>query len=110
VAARDEPARLALSDPPTERRDVHGIILLTAGSQAILAEMYAIGLLASFCINVGCLLIYRWFQGTKEISGVPHVAGGDAAARVRARLLLRLPGAAQALRHRRSGPASSAPS
>jgi amino acid transporter len=45
-----------------------GIILLTAGSQAILAEMYAIGLLASFCINVGCLLIYRWFRGTKEIA------------------------------------------
>jgi hypothetical protein len=44
------------------------VILLTAGSQAILAEMYAIGLLASFCINVGCLLIYRWFQGTKEIA------------------------------------------
>jgi len=43
------------------------IILLTAGSQAVLAEMYAIGLLASFCINVGCLLIYRWFQGTKDI-------------------------------------------
>jgi hypothetical protein len=45
------------------------IILLTAGSQAILAEMYAIGLLASFCINVGCLLIYRYFMGTKEIRG-----------------------------------------
>ncbi len=44
-----------------------GIIVLTAGSQAILAEMYAIGLLASFCINIGCLLIYRYFQGTKEI-------------------------------------------
>jgi hypothetical protein len=44
-----------------------GIILLTAGSQAVLAEMYAIGLLASFCINIGCLLIYRYFQGTKEI-------------------------------------------
>src|SRR5438034_5030681 len=29
--------------------------------------MYAVGLLASFCINVGCLLIYRYFQGTKEI-------------------------------------------
>ena len=49
------------------------IILLTAGSQAILAEMYAIGLLASFCINVGCLLIYRWFQGTKEI-GAYHTS------------------------------------
>jgi amino acid transporter len=44
-----------------------GIIVLTAGSQQILAEMYAIGLLASFCINVGCLLIYRYFRGTKEI-------------------------------------------
>jgi hypothetical protein len=43
------------------------IILLTRGSQAVLAEMYAIGLLASFVINIGCLLIYRYFQGTKEI-------------------------------------------
>ena len=45
-----------------------GIILLTRGSQQILAEMYAIGLLASFCINIGCLLLYRYFRGTKEIS------------------------------------------
>jgi hypothetical protein len=44
-----------------------GVIVLTRGSQAILADMYAIGLLASFCINIGCLLIYRYFQGTKEI-------------------------------------------
>ena len=29
-----------------------GIILLTAGSQRLLAEMYAIGLLASFCLNI----------------------------------------------------------
>jgi hypothetical protein len=43
------------------------IILVTAGSQAILAEMYAIGLLASFCLNIGCLLIYRYFRGTKDI-------------------------------------------
>jgi len=43
------------------------IILLTQGSQAILAEMYAVSLLATFCINIGCLLIYRYFQGTKEI-------------------------------------------
>jgi hypothetical protein len=43
------------------------IILLTRGSQSVLAEMYAVGLLASFCINIGCLLIYRYFQGTKEI-------------------------------------------
>src|SRR5437763_2283588 len=44
-----------------------GIIVITKASQAILADMYAIGLLASFCINIGCLLIYRYFQGTKEI-------------------------------------------
>ncbi len=44
------------------------IIFLTRGSQQILAEMYAIGLLASFCINIGCLLLYRYFRGTKEIS------------------------------------------
>ena len=31
------------------------------------ADMYAIGLLASLCINIGCLLIYRYFQGTREI-------------------------------------------
>jgi len=43
------------------------IILLTRGSQSILAEMYAVGLLASFCLNVGSLLIYRYRQGTKEI-------------------------------------------
>jgi hypothetical protein len=43
------------------------IILITKGSQKILAEMYAIGLLASFCINIGCLLIYRYFRGTKDI-------------------------------------------
>ena len=43
------------------------IILVTRGSQAVLAEMYAIGLLASFVINIGCLLVYRFFRGTKEI-------------------------------------------
>jgi len=44
-----------------------GIILLTQGRQSILAEMYAVSLLASFCINIGCLLIYRYLRGTKEI-------------------------------------------
>jgi hypothetical protein len=43
------------------------IILMTQGRQSILAEMYAVSLLASFCINIGCLLIYRYFMGTKEI-------------------------------------------
>jgi amino acid transporter len=43
------------------------IIIITGGSQRILAEMYALGLLASFTINMGCLLIYRYFQGTKDV-------------------------------------------
>jgi hypothetical protein len=43
------------------------IIFITAGSQMILADMYAIGLVASFCINMGSLIIYRYFMGTKEV-------------------------------------------
>ncbi len=43
------------------------IILITHGSQMILADMYALGLIASFCINMGSLLIYRYFMGTKEV-------------------------------------------
>ncbi len=43
------------------------IILLTAGSQPLLADMYALGLLASFCINMGSLIIYRYFMGTKDV-------------------------------------------
>jgi hypothetical protein len=43
------------------------IIVLTGGSQTILAEMYALGLVASFTINMGSLLIYRYGSGTKEI-------------------------------------------
>jgi len=43
------------------------IILVTGGSQMILADMYAIGLLACFCINLGSLLIYRYSMGTKEV-------------------------------------------
>ena len=42
------------------------IILLTMGSQAELANMYALGLLASFCINMGSLILYRYFKGTAE--------------------------------------------
>ncbi len=44
-----------------------GIMLLTSGKQDILAGMFAIGLVASFCINMGCLLIYRYHMGTSEI-------------------------------------------
>jgi len=43
------------------------IILVTEGSQKLLAEMYALGLVASFTINLGSLLMYRYGQGTKEI-------------------------------------------
>jgi amino acid transporter len=43
------------------------IILITGAQQALLADMYAISLLASFCINMGSLLIYRYRKGTTEI-------------------------------------------
>jgi len=43
------------------------IILITAGKQETLADMYALGLLASFSINMGALIIYRYFMGTKEL-------------------------------------------
>jgi amino acid transporter len=43
------------------------IILITRAQQNILADMYAIGLVASFCINIGSLLVYRYFMGTSEI-------------------------------------------
>lgn len=43
------------------------IVLIAGGQQALLAEMFAVGLVASFCINLGALLIYRYRQGTEEI-------------------------------------------
>ena len=43
------------------------IILITSGKQETLADMYALGLLASFSINMGALIIYRYFMGTKEV-------------------------------------------
>ena len=43
------------------------IILITSGSQSLLADMYALGLIASFCINMGALIIYRYFMGTKGV-------------------------------------------
>jgi amino acid transporter len=42
------------------------IVVLTMGSQEELANMYALGLVASFCINMGSLIIYRYFKGTAE--------------------------------------------
>jgi amino acid transporter len=44
------------------------ILLITSGSQSVLAEMYAVGLVASFSINIASLLIYRYLMGTKEIT------------------------------------------
>lgn len=44
------------------------ILIITSGSQAILAEMYAVGLVASFVINTGSLIKYRFSKGTKEIT------------------------------------------
>ncbi len=44
-----------------------GIVLITGGSQMVLADMYAIGLLACFSINLASLMIYRYFMGTKEV-------------------------------------------
>ena len=43
------------------------IIVITGGNQMMLAEMYALGLIASFTINMGCLLIYRYSKGTKDV-------------------------------------------
>ncbi len=43
-----------------------GIVVITGGSQTILADMYALGLLACFTINTGSLIIYRYFQGKRE--------------------------------------------
>ena len=43
------------------------LLLIAGGHQNILADMFAVGLVASFCINLGCLLIYRYSLGTSEI-------------------------------------------
>lgn len=43
------------------------LIMATAGSQKMLAQMYAVGLVASFSINMGALVIYRYKQGSNEI-------------------------------------------
>ncbi|MCX6138752.1 MAG: amino acid permease [Ignavibacteriales bacterium] len=43
------------------------IIIVTGGNQTMLAEMYALGLIASFTINMGSLLIYRYSKGTKDV-------------------------------------------
>lgn len=42
------------------------ILFLTAGSQKILAEMYAVGLVASFVINLASLIKYRFSEGSTK--------------------------------------------
>ncbi len=44
------------------------IIFITAGQQNVLADMYALGLIASFGINLGGLLIHRYFHGAKDVT------------------------------------------
>lgn len=44
------------------------VIVITRGSQKTLAEMYALGLVASFVINMGALLIYRYRAGTVALA------------------------------------------
>ncbi|HZK76679.1 MAG TPA: amino acid permease, partial [Candidatus Kapabacteria bacterium] len=43
------------------------VIAITAGSQEMLAHMYAVGLVASFTINMGALVYYRYSEGSEEI-------------------------------------------
>jgi hypothetical protein len=43
------------------------ILLIAGGHQNMLADMFAVGLVASFCINLGSLVIYRYRLGTTEI-------------------------------------------
>lgn len=46
-----------------------GIIFVTAGKQMVLAEMYALGLVGSFVINMGMLVLYRYQKGKTEAQG-----------------------------------------
>lgn len=43
------------------------VIAATAGSQSALAHMYAVGLVASFTINMGSLVWYRYKHGSSDI-------------------------------------------
>lgn len=43
------------------------VIAATAGSQSALAHMYAVGLVASFTINMGALVWYRYQHGSSDI-------------------------------------------
>ncbi|MCE1248204.1 MAG: APC family permease [Firmicutes bacterium] len=43
------------------------VILVTQGNQNLVADMYAIGLVATFVLNLAALLTYRLFEGFKTI-------------------------------------------
>jgi amino acid transporter len=43
------------------------VILMTGGSQAMVADMYAIGLVATFVINLAALLVFRFTQGFSHV-------------------------------------------
>jgi amino acid transporter len=43
------------------------VILITQGNQNLVADMYAIGLVATFVLNLAALLTYRLFEGFKTI-------------------------------------------
>jgi amino acid transporter len=51
------------------------ILVVTSGNQSLLAEMYAIGLVASFCLNMISLLVYKFSKGTTEITYKTSKAG-----------------------------------
>ena len=79
------------------------IIFLTMGSQAELANMYALGLLASFCINMGSLILYRYFKGKAEGNDLLHQPPGDPYPLDHSGQLLCLSGHRQAPRHHALG-------
>ncbi|MBF0103734.1 MAG: APC family permease [Deltaproteobacteria bacterium] len=49
------------------------IIIITQGQQMALAAMYAVGLVASFVINMLCLVIYNYQKGIKEAGAEYHI-------------------------------------
>ena len=79
------------------------IIMLTMGSQEELANMYALGLVASFCINMGSLILYRYFKGTAEGMTYLHQPVGHPHPLDHPGKLLHLPGHRQDARHHAVG-------
>ena len=79
------------------------IIIITGGSQMILADMYAIGILACFTINVGSLILYRYFMGTKEVIRLLYESLRNTCIVFHLFELLLFPGLAQTSRYRAVG-------